>query len=83
MINTCCAPQAIVTIRSRQQALVQLNQTQDYSYEDTPLSQLPNANTTVFKPHIPQENWGMPAYVAGQLVWGSPPIAVCTRPFKN
>lgn len=72
------APQAIVTIRSRQQALVQLNQTMDYSYMDTPLSRLQNASDTVFRPHIPQENWGMPAYVAGSLVWGSPPKAVRT-----
>ena len=49
----------------------------DYSYEITPLSQLHNANTSNFKPHIPQPNWGMPAYVAGRLAWGSPPVAVC------
>jgi len=54
----------------------QFNETMDYSYEITPLSQLHNANTSNFKPHIPQPNWGMPAYVAGRLVWGSPPIAV-------
>ena len=48
----------------------------DYSYEITPLSQLHNANTSNFKPHIPQPNWGMPAYVAGRLAWGSPPVAV-------
>ena len=48
----------------------------DYSYEVTPLSQLHGTNTSNFKPHIPQPNWGMPAYVDGALAWGSPPVVV-------
>ena len=68
-----------MTIRPQKAALVQLNQTLDYSYETTLLTKLQNDNTSVVRPYIPQENWGMPAYVAGLLVWGSPPIAVRTQ----
>ena len=55
---------------------LQFNETMDYSYEITPLSQLHGTNTSNFKPHIPQPNWGMPAYVNKVLAWGSPPVAV-------
>ena len=61
----------------RHHSPLQFNETMDYSYEITPLSQLHDAaNTSNFKPHIPQPNWGMPAYVDGVLAWGSPPVSV-------
>lgn len=68
--------QLLVSIQSKQQlALIQLNQTEDYSFLNASISRLNDANSPIV-PRIPESNARLPAYVNNQLVWGSPPMTV-------
>lgn len=70
------AVELLLRINSTQPFTTSMNTTQDFSYINTSRSAVPITNATTIIPRQAQANPKLPAYIAGDVVWGTKPIMV-------